>query len=105
MTKLEANQEKEPLPEGHADKKATLLECKSHIESQLAEQDHEPNETKQILAVKDKDKLNLIMVGPEKSGRSSVASYLAQEHQRCVIKLDTLFDFCLKRGLPIADKT
>jgi adenylate kinase family enzyme len=54
--------------------------------------------------VKDKDRLNLILIGPEKSGKTSVANFLQQEHQRQVIKLDGLFDYCVKRGLPIGEK-
>lgn len=54
--------------------------------------------------MKDKDKLNLILIGPEKSGKTSVAQYLAQEHQRCVVKLDQLYDFCVKRNLPVGEK-
>jgi len=30
--------------------------------------------------VKPKDKLFLVLVGPEKCGKTSVANYLAQEH-------------------------
>lgn len=56
------------------------------------------------LAVKDKDKLNIILYGPEKAGKTSVANLLSQEHQRCIVKLDQLYDFCVKRGLPVADK-
>lgn len=40
------------------------------------------------MAVKDKDKLNLVLIGPEKCGKTSVAQSLAQEHQRCIVKLD-----------------
>jgi len=46
----------------------------------------------------------LILIGPEKSGKTSVANYLAQEHHRCVIKLDQLYEFCVKRGMPVAEK-
>jgi replication-associated recombination protein RarA len=56
------------------------------------------------LAVKDKDKLNVILYGPEKAGKTSVANLLSQEHQRCIVKLDQLYDFCVKRGLPVAEK-
>ena len=54
--------------------------------------------------VKDKDRLNLILIGPEKSGKTSVANFLQQEHQRQIVKLDGLYDYCVKRGLPVADK-
>lgn len=52
-------------------------------------------------AVKEHDRLNIILIGPEKCGKTTVANYLAQEHQRCVVKLDQLLDFALKRGLPV----
>ena len=55
-------------------------------------------------AVKDKDRVNLVLIGPEKSGKTSVANYLAQEHQRCVVRLDQLYDFCVKRNLPVGEK-
>jgi adenylate kinase family enzyme len=61
-------------------------------------------EAKMPLAVKDKDKLNVILYGPDKAGKTSVANLLSQEHQRCIVKLDQLYDFCVKRGLPVADK-
>jgi type IV secretory pathway VirB4 component len=30
--------------------------------------------------VKEEDKLNIVIIGPEKSGRTTLANYLAQEH-------------------------
>lgn len=39
-----------------------------------------------------------MIVGPESSGKSTLANYLAQEHQRTVLKVDQLYDWCLKRG-------
>lgn len=55
-------------------------------------------------AVKEKDKLHIIPIGPEKSGKTSIANFLAQEHQRCVVRLDSLYDFCVKRQLPVGEK-
>jgi len=48
--------------------------------------------------VKEHDKLNLILIGPNSVGRTTVANYMAQEHQRCVIRVDMLVDYWLKRG-------
>ena len=42
--------------------------------------------------------------GPEKSGKTTLANYLAQEHQRAVVRLDQLFDWCLKRGSQLAEE-
>lgn len=78
------------------------------IDSQLAEAESESaggaEAQKAIPAVKDKDRLNLILIGPEKSGKTSVANYLSQEHQRCIVKLDGLYDYCVKRSLPVGEK-
>lgn len=90
--------------EGFAERKAAAIDAKTQIEAQIAEQDHEQSEAKMPLAVKDKDKLNVILYGPDKAGKTSVANLLSQEHQRCIVKLDQLYDFCVKRGLPVADK-
>ena len=46
----------------------------------------------------------MILVGPQGSGRTTAANYLAQEHQRCLIKLDSLFDYWQKRGDELAVK-
>lgn len=53
--------------------------------------------------VKEEDKLNVVIVGPEKSGKTTLAGYLAQEHQRAVIKMDLLFDWCRQRGSALAE--
>lgn len=70
----------------------------------LIEEENDAIEIKYPMPVKEKDKLNIVLIGPEKCGKSTVGSYLAQEHQRCVIKFDQLLDYCQKRGLPVAEK-
>ena len=55
-------------------------------------------------AVKEEDKLNIVIVGPEKCGKTTLANYLAQEHQRGVVRLDQLYDWCLKRGSQLAEE-
>ena len=55
-------------------------------------------------AVKEEDKLNIVIVGPEKCGKTTLANYLAQEHQRSVVRLDQLYDWCLKRGSQLAEE-
>ena len=54
--------------------------------------------------VKEEDKLNIVIVGPEKCGKTTLANYLAQEHQRSVVRLDQLYDWCLKRGSQLAEE-
>ena len=55
-------------------------------------------------ALKEEKKLNVILVGPESSGRTTAANFLAQEHQRCLIRLDQLVDFWQKRGHAMGDE-
>jgi len=44
------------------------------------------------------------MIGPNSVGRTTVANYMAQEHQRCVIRLDQLVEYLIKRGGDLADE-
>jgi len=44
------------------------------------------------------------LVGPEKCGKTTAANYMAQEHQRCVVRLSQLLDFWTKRGHAIAEE-
>ena len=55
-------------------------------------------------ALKEEKRLNVILVGPESSGRTTVANFLAQEHQRSVVRLDQLVDFWQKRGHAMAEE-
>ncbi len=61
-------------------------------------------EVKMPPALKEDKKLNVILVGPQCSGRTTAANFLAQEHQRCLIRLDQLVDFWQKRGHAMADE-
>jgi len=61
---------------------------KSDFESQLQEIASDNLEVKLPPAVKESNRLNLILMGPSGAGRTTIANYMAQEHQRCVVKLD-----------------
>lgn len=65
------------LPEGHHEKKSQLLEQKTQLDAKIAEEDSEPLEVQYPPAVKEKDKLNIVLIGPEKTGKTTVANYLA----------------------------
>ncbi len=54
--------------------------------------------------VKEEDKVNIVILGPEKSGKTTLANFLAQEHQRAVVRLEQLYDWCLKRGSALAEE-
>ena len=77
---------------------------KSELDAKLLEIAQDNLEVKLPPAVKERNKLNLILVGPNQVGRTTVANYMAQEHQRCVIRLDMLVDYWTKRGHAIADE-
>jgi polyhydroxyalkanoate synthesis regulator phasin len=55
-------------------------------------------------AIKEVNKVNIVLVGPNTSGRTTLANYMAQEHQRCVIRVDQLLDYWVKRGHSIAEE-
>lgn len=59
------------------DKKQEIAKQKANLESKLLEEESEPLEVKYPTAVKEENKLNLILIGPEKCGKSTVANYLA----------------------------
>lgn len=77
---------------------------KGELDSKLQEIAQENLEVRTVPAVKEHNKLNLIMIGPNSVGRTTVANYMAQEHQRCVIRLDQLLEYWLKRGGEFADE-
>jgi adenylate kinase family enzyme len=61
-------------------------------------------EVKYPAAVREEARLNVVITGPEKCGKTTLANYLAQEHQRAVVRLDSLYDWCLKRGSQLAEE-
>ena len=81
-----------------------LTEQKAKLEAALAREQEDRLEVKYPAPVKEEDKLNLVILGPEKCGKTTLANYLAQEHQRGVVRLDQLHDWCLKRGSQLADE-
>ena len=52
-------------------------EQKNIFEDQLSEEESTELEPKYPPKVKNKDKMNIIMIGPEKCGKTTVANYLA----------------------------
>lgn len=90
--------------EAISEKRNTLTEQKGELESRLAEMLTEQLEVNMPPALKEEKRLNVVLVGPKSCGRTTVANFLAQEHQRSVIRLDQLFDFWQKRGHAMADE-
>lgn len=48
--------------------------------------------------------MNVFLIGPDKCGKTTAATYMAQEHQRCVIRLDQIVDFWQKRNHPLYEE-
>lgn len=77
---------------------------KSELDSKLHEIAQDNLEVKLPPAVKEDKKLNLVMIGPSGAGRTIVSNYMAQEHQRCIVRLDMLLDYWMKRNHAIAEE-
>ena len=87
----EITKEEQPLnekPEGDAaaptksqeeisERRNVLTESKGKYEAQLAEEKEESIEIRSIPVVKEKDRLNIIILGPKESGKTTLAKYLA----------------------------
>jgi len=65
-----------------------LVVQKDELETIIAAEQEDKLEVKYPEPVKEENKLNIAIVGPEKSGKTTLANYLAQEHQRGIVKLD-----------------
>jgi len=81
-------EEPEKTQEEVSEARNQLTTKKGELESQLAEMLTDQLEVKMPPALKEDKKLNVILVGPQSSGRTTAANFLAQEHQRCLIRLD-----------------
>ena len=85
--------EPEKTQEEVSETRNTLTALKGELEGKLAEMLTDQLEVKMPPALKEEKKLNVILLGPESSGRTTAATFLAQEQQRCLIRLDQLVDF------------
>ena len=97
-------EEPEKTQEEVSEARNLLTTLKGDLEAKLAEMLTDQLEVKMPPALKEDKKLNVILVGPESSGRTTAANFLAQEHQRCLIRLDQLVYFWQKRGHAMADE-
>ena len=97
-------EEPEKTQEDVSEARNTLTTVKGELEAKLAELLTDQLDVKMPPALKDEKKLNVILLGPVSSGRTTAANFLAQEHQRCLIRLDQIYDFWQKRGHAMADE-
>ena len=60
-----------------SERRNVLTESKCKYEAQLAEEKEESIEIRSVPVVKEKDRLNIIILGPKESGKTTLAKYLA----------------------------
>jgi len=97
----EEGKEPEALSEEKQEEKSNLEKEKSDIEQKLVEHEVEKNMTKKVIPqVKKRDRLNLVIFGPEKCGKSTIAYFLSEEHQRGIVNLSDLLSWCEKNNTP-----
>lgn len=63
-----------------SERRNALTDQKADLEAALAQAQEDRLEVKYPAAVKEEARLNLVIVGPEKCGKTTLANYLAQEH-------------------------
>lgn len=102
--KLPELKEPERDQEAISEERNRLTERKGEVEAQLAELQADSLEVKLPPPLKEDKKLNVIMIGPQGCGKTVAANYMAQEHQRCVIRMDQLVDFWYKRNGALAEE-
>lgn len=97
----EEGKDPEPLPDDKQELKSKLEADKADIEAKIAEIDAEKTVSKKtITKVKKRDRLSVILFGPEKCGKSTIAYFLSEEQQRGVVNLSELLSWCEKNSTP-----
>ena len=72
--------EPEKTQEEVSETRNNLTTLKGELEAKLAEMLTDQLEVKMPPALREDKKLNVILIGPEQSGRTTAANFLAQEH-------------------------
>lgn len=97
----EDGQEAEPLPEEKVEEKAKLEAEKTDIEQKLNEIEAEKLVVKKVpRKVKERDRVNVILFGPEKCGKSTIAYFLNEEQERGIVNLNELLSWSEKNNSP-----
>ena len=97
----EEGKEPEPLSSEKIQEKNILEKEKAEIEQKIMEFDADKNVQKKAKPkVKRRDRLSVIIYGPEKSGKSTIAYFLSEEQQRGVVSLTDLLSWCEKNNTP-----
>lgn len=73
----------------------------TELEQRIFEFENEKSVVKKAKRkVKKTDRLSVILFGPEKSGKSTIAYFLSEEHQRGIVNLSDLLSWCEKNSTP-----
>lgn len=97
----EEGKEPEPLSEEKQQEKEELEKEKTELEQKIIEIEAEKNVVKKSRPkVKKRDRLSVILFGPEKCGKSTIAYFLSEEQQRGIVNLNELLSWCEKNNTP-----
>lgn len=90
----EEGKEPEPLSEEQQQQKEVLEKEKATLEQQIQDAEAEKNVIKKVIPkVKKSDRLSIILFGPEKCGKSTIAYFLSEEQQRGIVNLSELLSW------------
>jgi hypothetical protein len=90
----EEGKDPEPLSEEQQQQKEVLEKEKTTLEQQIQDAEAEKNSVKKVIPkVKKSDRLSIILFGPEKCGKSTIAYFLSEEQQRGIVNLSELLSW------------
>lgn len=93
--------EPEPISEEKQKEKEDLEKEKAEIEQKITEIELETTEEKKVISkVNQRDRLSIILFGPEKCGKSTIVYFLSEEHERGIVNLSELLSYCEKNNTP-----
>jgi hypothetical protein len=91
----------QPLAEEKVEEQKKLEEEQEELKQKIIEFEAEKHVKKKVIRkVKERDRLNVIIVGPEKSGKSTVAYFLSEEQERGIVNMNELLTWCEKKSSP-----
>ena len=97
----EEGKEAEPLSEERQQEKGVLEKEKADVEQKITEIDAERSLVKVVKPqVKKRDRLSIVLFGPDKCGKSTIAYFLSEEQQRGIVSLSDLLSYCEGKNTP-----
>lgn len=87
------------------EKKAALLKEKEELEqAKLQDEAIEIGLPQAVPKVKDEKKVNIVIFGWEKCGKSAICDYFANKHKRGIILMCQLLQWNMQKNMPVAQK-